>query len=398
MVHRRPCPPPHRLRREAVRRLGLALLGGVLLMLSGFSAMRYWAKEVAQFTFVPGGSFMVPPARGAGDYADPAMWFARRHGVAGEGPRWKPAGAAAGATVPAAVFFIHPTSHFDRGQWNAALDDQQANGRAETFIRGLATPFGDAAEVWVPRYRQATFGAFLSDKPEGVWALEAAYGDVLAAFDRFAAEVDPRLPIVLVGHSQGAFHLMRLMRDRVAGRPLAARIAAAYVVGWPVSLAHDLPAMGLPACTAADQAGCVLSWQSFGEPAEPEMVLEAYARFPGLDGARRRGSAFLCVNPITGRPASSALAQANAGTLVPDMALSSAVLVPGMVGARCGADGFLMISPSPSLGPLVMPGNNYHVYDIPLFWANTRADVARRVRIWHGGRAESKESREWWTK
>jgi len=27
----------------------------------------------------------------------------------------------------------------------------------------------------------------------------------------------------------------------------------------------------------------------------------------------------------------------------------------------------------------VLPGNNYHVYDIPLFWANTKADVARRV-------------------
>jgi alpha-beta hydrolase superfamily lysophospholipase len=68
-------------------------------------------------------------------------------------------------------------------------------------------------------------------------ALDTAYGDVLSAFDSFIAQADPTLPIVLVGHSQGAFHLMRLMRDRVAGTPMAARIAAAYVVGWPVSLA-----------------------------------------------------------------------------------------------------------------------------------------------------------------
>ena len=33
----------------------------------------------------------------------------------------------------------------------------------------------------------------------------------------------------------------------------------------------------------------------------------------------------------------------------------------------------------PSLGSYVLPGNNYHVYDYPLFWANVRADVARRL-------------------
>ena len=390
----------HRPRRDRVprraRRIGLALvLVGVLvgaLVITGLSAMRYWAKEVAQFTFVPTAAFVAPPPRRAVDYADPALWFAQGHGVPGEGPRWRPDGAPRPATLPAALFFIHPTSHFDRGAWNAALDDAQANARAQTFLRGLASPFGAAAEVWSPRYRQATFGAFLTDRPEGQRALDAAYGDVLAAFDHFVAAADPRLPIVLVGHSQGAFHLMRLMRDRVAGRPIAARIAAAYVVGWPVSLTHDLPAMGLPACAAADQAGCILSWQSFAEPAEPRMVLEAYARFPGLDGGQRGGTPFLCVNPITGRPDSSAAPEANLGTLVPNLALNGASLVPGMVGARCGAQGFLLIGPPPSLGPLVMPGNNYHVYDIPLFWANTQTDVARRVQSWH--RAAQQQGRE----
>jgi hypothetical protein len=38
-----------------------------------------------------------------------------------------------------------------------------------------------------------------------------------------------------------------------------------------------------------------------------------------------------------------------------------------------------MIGPAPQMGPFVAPGNNYHVYDIPLFWANIRADFARRV-------------------
>jgi len=52
------------------------------------------------------------------------------------------------------------------------------------------------------------------------------------------------------------------------------------------------------------------------------------------------------------------------------------------VSARCGPQGFLLIGSPPSLGSYVLPGNNYHVYDIPLFWANLRADVAARVAAW----------------
>jgi hypothetical protein len=32
------------------------------------------------------------------------------------------------------------------------------------------------------------------------------------------------------------------------------------------------------------------------------------------------------------------------------------------------------------MGPYVLPGNNYHVYDYPLFWANVRADVLWRTQ------------------
>jgi len=383
----RAIPLRHRRDRAVlVRRLRLGLLLAGLLMFSLFSPLRSWASGLAQFAFVPGAAFAAPPPRDTDAYVNPALWFAQGQGVAGEGPRWLPAKASPPAPIAAAVFFLHPTSHFDRGVWNAALDDAQANARAETFLRGLATPFGAATQIWAPRYRQATFGAFLTDQPEATKALDVAYGDVLAAFDHFAAHADPRLPIVLAGHSQGAFHLMRLMHDRIAGRPIAQRIAAAYVVGWPVSLAHDLPQMGLPACTSPDQPGCILSWQSFAEPADPSMVLAAYARFPGLDGRPRGGTPFLCVNPLTGQPSSAAPPSANAGTLVPNLLLPGASLSPGLVGARCGEDGFLLIGPPPRLGPLVMPGNNYHVYDIPLFWANTQADVARRVQAWHRAR------------
>jgi hypothetical protein len=355
----------------------------IVLLIAGATALVFWADSLTRLAFVPTGRFTPQSALAAKAYDDPAMWIARP-GLGEKDPsRWLPPEQKPDvAPLRASVFFVHPTSYLDKAGWNAPLADAKSRELAETFVRGMASAFNASPDLWAPRYRQAAFGAFLTEDPQAGQALDAAYGDVLLAFDTFLAAVPKDEPIVLAGHSQGALHLKRLLRDRVAGTPLAKRIAAAYVIGWPVSLLHDLRAMGLPACTRPDKAGCVMSWLSFAEPADNHQILETYASRPGLDGQPLRGSAFLCTNPLTGGIGGEAPASANLGTLVPDRDNRTGKLVIAMVPARCGPDGILYIGPPPQLGPYVGPGNNYHVYDIPLFWANLRADVARRVATW----------------
>jgi hypothetical protein len=364
---------------------GVAVL--VVLLIAGAIALSLWSDRLTRLAFVPTAPFTAQAPLAAGIYADRAMWIARPDLGASDPSRWLPAGQKReAAPLNAAVFFVHPTSYLERTRWNAPLDDAKSRELAETFVQGMASAFNASPDVWAPRYRQAAFGAFLTDDPRAGEAIDLAYRDVLTAFDAFIAATPKDRPIVLAGHSQGALHLKRLLRDRIAGTPLARRIAAAYVIGWPVSLEHDLPAMGLPACARPDQAGCVVSWLSFAEPADNHMLLEAYADRPGLDGKPVGGSAFLCTNPLTGAIGRAAGARSDLGTLVPDLEKRTGKLVPGMVPARCGKDGCLYIGPPPQLGPYVGPGNNYHVYDIPLFWANLRADVARRVTAWQAQR------------
>ncbi|MEO6091769.1 MAG: DUF3089 domain-containing protein [Novosphingobium sp.] len=360
--------------------------GLIVLVLAGLLALRFFADALTSIAFVPRAAFTRPTPLAASIYDDPGMWFARP-GLRNDPVRWLPEGARRGGPNGAAVFFIHPTSYLSRDRWNAPLDDAVSRWRAELFVRGMASPFGDAAEVWAPRYRQAAIGAFLTDRPEANQAVDLAYGDVLEAFDTFIAHEPKDRPIVLAGHSQGALHLIRLLRDRVAGKPLADRIAAAYAIGWAVSPQHDLPAMGLPACNAPDQAGCVMSWQSFAEPASPPEVRAGFPAARALDGKRRLDAPPLCTNPLTGGAGANAPASADLGTLIPNLTFTSGKLVPKAVAARCDARGLLLIEGGPErgppdMGPFVLPGNNYHVYDIPLFWANLRADADRRIAAW----------------
>jgi len=375
----------------------------VFLVAAGLLTLRIFADELTQMALVPSGDFVEQDALADNAYDDPAMWFSRPGmGAPNDPARWQPGfrpaegeertsapGQESGPTPDSAnetpqfaVFFIHPTSFLETDSWNAPLDHEESQNNARLMVRAMASPFNQASEIWAPRYRQATIGTFITDAPEAQMALDAAYADVEQAFDFFLDSVDDDTPIVLAGHSQGSYHLIHLMAKRVAGTDLQARIAAIYPIGWPISIEHDLPEMGLPACAEAQQAGCVSSWSSFAEPADPGMLLDRYAATPGLDGEQRGGTPVLCSNPITGGVGGAAGASQNLGTLVPNADLSDGELVAGAVPARCDDKGLLLIGDPPDLGALVLPGNNYHVYDIPLFWQNLQNDVVQRVKAW----------------
>jgi hypothetical protein len=374
----------------------------IVLAIVGAIALAIWSDKATQIAFVPTAEFVEQTPLEGNAYHDPAMWYSRPgFGAPNDPARWQPPFAvpedaaepavmpepeavepADGALPAFAVFFVHPTSYINRAAWNAPMGDPEADARARLFIKGMASPFNGAAEIWAPKYRQATFGAFITDAEEATQAIDAAYRDVAQAFEFFLQSVDPEMPFVLAGHSQGGAHIARLLAERIAGTPLQDRIAMAYPIGWPISVEHDLPALGLPACATAEQAGCIVTWSSFAEPADPGLLLERYRSMPGSDGAPRGEDGILCINPLTGTIGGEADVSANLGTLIPDEDLASGTLKPGVASARCSEQGLLLIGDPPELGPGVLPGNNYHVYDIPLLWENLKRDVARRMAGW----------------
>ena len=359
------------------------IAGLTVFVIAILFALRIWSDELTDLAFVPSGEFanLTPLPKDA--YQSPGMWISRPGKGKSDPARWLPQGIAASETsLGASVFFVHPTSYFEAGHWNASLEDKLSRDQAQRWVRNMASPFNESADVWSPRYRQATFGAFITPKKEAGMALDAAYGDIEQAFDVFLAAISDERPIVLAGHSQGAFHLRRLIKERIKGTALEDRLAAAYLIGWPVSVSHDLPEMGLQPCTEPGSIACVVSWQSFAEPADTGQIDKAAHSRGWLDGSHGDGRPYVCTNPLTGTSGGKSPASANRGSLISEEEDGPGSLTAGLIPARCSKAGFLYIGTAPDLGPWVLPGNNYHVYDIPMFWSNLREDVKRRVEAW----------------
>ena len=373
------------------RRFLIVIFVLTLLTVAGAFAFFQFGSSVLRKQALPTVPFEAPAADSGPDYVRVENWLNLPDTVPPGPAEWRPQGLPAETLEPrsVAVFYIHPTTYLERDRWNALIGHRESQERAALFVRSQASAFNGDGRIYAPRYRQAAFGAFLDTGDNATRALDLAYGDVARAFERFLAQ-EPGAPIVLAGHSQGALHLTRLLRDRVAkDAALQRRIVAAYVGGWPVSTAADIPAMGLPACERPEQAGCILSWQSFSEPANTDLVTDVFEGSTGFNGQPRRREDMLCVNPVTGSAAPSTPGQ-SAGTLVPtDQTLSDATLVTGAVGVRCEG-GFLLIrgrdNQLPEFGRYVLPGNNYHVFDYALFWGDIRRDVERRRQAWLAAR------------
>jgi hypothetical protein len=364
------------------RRFLILVLVLTLLVVAGAFAIFQWGSGVLlDKEATPHGHFVAAKAGAGPDYGLPQNWIARP-GQADDPSRWLPSGMQPDRKGDAAIFYIHPTTYLYTDRWNAPLEPGGDTAfRTRLFVQSQASAFNASGEIWAPRYRQAAFGAFLLNSKDAREALDLAYADVASAFDQFVKEAGDR-PIILAGHSQGALHLERLLREKVAGKPIARRVVAAYVVGWPISTVADLPALGLPPCRSNEQAVCILSWLSFGDPANPDLVLDSYEHSAGFSGQQRRREDLLCVNPISGVQNGVAPAQANPGTLVPSADLTSATLQAGVVGAHCDKGLLILDGNIPPLGPYVLPGNNYHVYDYALFWGAIRADAQRRLASW----------------
>lgn len=304
---------------------------------------------------------------GAPDYANPACWIR------------EPLHATASLRT-ADVFYLHPTTYAGPA-FNQRLDTPQPDAGSTVIARHVAA-FDATCRVFVPRYRQVSLRGFREPGPDSARAYECAYADVLAAFRHYLRDRGGGRSFVLAGHSQGALHAARLLRDVVEADGLERSLIAAYLVGIGLSeglfgtrLRRVLP------CDRPDQTGCVVSWNSFLNSADsdPSVFLERTACRDREHTAGWAPGSPICVNPISFDKARPAVDAAdNPGSLT---SRDPPTLEPGLAGAE-DRDGVAWITLTPEAGTFFppLPGGNLHMHDLDLFHASLSADVARRIR------------------
>ncbi|XOV85639.1 MAG: DUF3089 domain-containing protein [bacterium] len=276
-------------------------------------------------------------------------------------------------TAPAevAVFFVHPTSFISKSGWNQPLSDEDANWVVDQrVLRHQASVFNGCCEVFAPRYRQATFYAFLEDSQSSRQALDLAYSDVESAFNEFLDRIGPATPFIIAGHSQGTRHATQLLENTIADTPLRTRMVAAYLIGFSVSHAQ----LGdIPACNSATDIQCAIGWNA--------MDGRGNGAFGDTDN-------LLCTNPLTWLTDETYAANSlNLGAIgypsygrgEPDEDVTLMTVEVGAADAQC-IDGQLAVHNLNSEAfPSRMSGNSMHIYDYSLFHMNIRENLQTRV-------------------
>ena len=172
-------------------------------------------------------------------------------------------------------FYVYPTVDLDLIPGNHASFTDDRAMRATTLAQ--AARFNEACALWVPLYHQVTIGTYLQDPATLEHGLALAFADVERAFAEYLAVADRSRRLVLIGHSQGAEMVVRLLRrffdDDAA---LRARLLLALPIGGDVDVTPGSTRGGtlknVPTCTRANETACIVAYRTYsaGEVIEPD--------------------------------------------------------------------------------------------------------------------------------
>jgi Protein of unknown function (DUF3089) len=196
-------------------------------------------------------------------------------------------------------FYVYPTV--------SNQPSRLATKRVDPELRSIAlyqaARFSQLCHVYAPVYRQATVPALQAGRTTRR-DYRTAYGDVEQAFDAFLRRIGPRRGFVLLGHSQGSYHLQRLIRRRIdTHRAVRRRLVSAVLLGGNVTVRANSDRGGVfrrvPTCRRATQRACVIAFSTFNETPPDASIFgrggSRVADFLGLpDGFKLEAA---CTNP-----------------------------------------------------------------------------------------------------
>jgi hypothetical protein len=256
---------------------------------------------------------------------------------------------AANPQAPIDCFYVYPTVARDQTpNSDMTAGDEERNAVRQQFAR-----FASQCRPFAPLYRQVTLRALLGSLSGGgrpVLDRGLAYDDVLEAWNHYVKNDNQGRGVVLIGHSQGAYILTKLIATEIDGKPIQSRLVSAMLLGATVPVAKGKDVGGafksIPLCRSADQIGCLIAFATFRSTAPPPAnTLFGQVTQEGLEAA--------CTNPAalnggsgvlqayligTGGAIASAAPQKHQWTNGGAVIDTPFVSVPGLLSAKCASN------------------------------------------------------------
>ena len=174
---------------------------------------------------------------------------------------------------PIDCFYVYPTTSLDESGNSDLIPGEQG----EIITAHLQTArLRKHCKVYAPMYRQITVPALRARMTGQPMEMDATmnYRDVLAAWNHYLEHENDGRGVVLVGHSQGAGLLSRLIASEIDGKPVQDRLVSAILSGTSVQVPKGEVVGGsfkeIPLCETADQTGCVITFSTYRDRIPPE--------------------------------------------------------------------------------------------------------------------------------
>ena len=251
--------------------------------------------------------------------------------------------------APIDCFYVYPTVSSDA----TPTSDMSIDPAEQNVIRQQFARFGSQCRTFAPMYRQVTLaGLRAAMAGGGRLSLDQGpgYNDVLDAWNHYLKHDNNGRGVVLVGHSQGAMVLTRLIAEEVDSKPIQSQLVSAILMGTNVGVPKGKDVGGafksIPVCRSAGQTGCLISFVTFRSTIPPP----ANTLFGRVAG---EGMEAACTNPaalkggsgqlrayLTGQGSLIASSAGQKHQWVKDGAAVETpfVSVPGLLSAECASN------------------------------------------------------------
>jgi len=313
---------------------------------------------------------------------------------------------AAKADAPIDCFYVYPTVSTDPATHSdMTADPAERNVVAQQFAR-----FASVCRPFAPLYRQVTLAGLRQRLAAASTDLGRGpeYDDVRDAWRDYLTRDNRGRGVVLIGHSQGSYVLIELLKKEIEGTPAQKLLVSAILMGTTVSVPKGARTGGtfktLAGCQSPGETGCVIAFSTYRSTLPPP----PNARF----GRHVDGQVALCTNPVTFSDAAGdlhAYLSATGQTITsrqspPPWATGKTVetpwvSVPGLLSARCASNDhatYLEVTvrgnPDDSraddiTGDLGAPGKpltdwGLHLVDVNLAMGNLVQVVDQQARAW----------------